>query len=177
MLFPHAESALIQLKPATVADGRAIYDVLFELGRVTLPTVDAYLDVFTRGVAAQFLVVNKGSGEVAGFTELSEATPAGHVQAAVNIRRGQDEKIAADAAVLTINFAFAMWRIRKVYFQTHEEGLASLGFSGERALLVRQEATLADHLYFQGRTWDMHIHSIRREQWDEQGVPLVKEIV
>jgi RimJ/RimL family protein N-acetyltransferase len=177
VLFPHAESARIQLKPATAQDGRVIYDVLFELGRTPLPTVDAYLDVFTRGVAAQFLIVNKGSGEVAGFTELSDATPAGHVQASVNVRRGQDEKIAADAAVLTVNFAFAMWRIRKVYFQTHEENLESLGFSGERAVLVRQEATLADHLYFQGRTWDMHIYSIQRERWDEQGVRLVKEIV
>ncbi|TKK87212.1 GNAT family N-acetyltransferase [Herbidospora galbida] len=176
MLFPHAQSERVNLKPAGTDDGRTAYDVLFSLGRTALPTVDTYLERFGKGVAAAFLVELRDTGETVGLCELSEPSPAGHVQAAVHIRRGQDRSVAADAALLTVNFAFAMWRIRKVYFQTHEADLESLGFHGERAKLVRREAVLADHLYFQGRTWDMHVHSIQREMWDAQGAEIVNGI-
>ncbi|MBK1787877.1 GNAT family protein [Prauserella cavernicola] len=177
MLFPHVESKRVLLRPASKQDGRTAYDILFRIGRTPLPVVDSYMDGFLQGAAAQLLLQNKDSGDIVGFTEVSEPSDAGHAQVSVHIDRAQSEEIAIDAAALTVNFAFAMWRIRKVYFHTHEESLADLGFVGDYAELVTHEAVLADHMYFQGRHWDMHIHSISRNRWDEHGTELVKGIV
>ncbi|WP_218952244.1 GNAT family N-acetyltransferase [Amycolatopsis anabasis] len=177
MLFPHVESKRVLLRPATAEDGPKVYEILFQSGRSTLPTLEVFLQNFSRGVAAQFLVQRRDSDHVVGFSSLSELTPAGHVQAAVHTDAEQSEGISADAAALTVNFAFAMWRIRKVYFQTHEADLTGLGFTGEYASAVRQEAVLPDHLYFQGKLWDMYVHAIYREEWDVQGTELLKGIV
>ena len=177
MLFPHSESKRIILNPTAAEDAPLVYDILLRLGRSTLPALDVFKRTFTRGVDAQFLVQSRDSGEVVGVTTLSEQEPAGHVQVAVHINAEQPVEIAADAAVLTVNFAFAMWRLRKVYFQTHEADLSSLGFTGDHAAMVKAEAVLPGHMFFQGRIWDMHVHAIYRDQWDEHGTELLKKIV
>lgn len=177
MLFPHVESKRVLLRPATAEDGPKVYEILFRSGKSTLPTLEVFLAGFTRGVSAQFLVQRRDTDAIVGYSSLSQLSVAGHVQAGVHTDADQTEGIAADAAALTVNFAFAMWRIRKVYFETHEADLSELGFTGEYATVVREEAVLPDHLYFQGKLWDQHVHAIYREQWDQQGVELLKEIV
>jgi RimJ/RimL family protein N-acetyltransferase len=164
------------LRPATVDDGKKIYEILFRLGRSTLPTVDTFLSTFGQGVAAYFLIERRDTGEVVGFSELVELNPAGHVRAAVHTGASRDEGIAADAVTLTVNFAFANWRIRKVYLRTSEPDPASLGLANHAAL-VRKEGVFPDYLFFQGALWDMHVYSIARQTWDVHGTELLNEIV
>jgi RimJ/RimL family protein N-acetyltransferase len=178
MLFPHTESRRIALRPATAADAPKVYDILFRLGRGALPMIDDFVGSFGRGMAATFLIHRKDTEELVGFSTLSElAPPAGHVRAEVNLIAGQPEEILTEASALTANFAFAMWRIRKVYFHATEASVASLGFGGEHSVLVRPEAVFPDHTYFHGRLWDVHVFAIYRDHWDTHGVDLLKQIV
>ncbi|MBB5958550.1 RimJ/RimL family protein N-acetyltransferase [Saccharothrix tamanrassetensis] len=177
MLFPYSESKRITLTPATSEDGPEVYDVLFRLGRQTLPPLEVFLRDYTGGFDAQFLVRRRDDGELVGVTSLADQETAGHILASVHVNAEQPVEIAADAAALTVNFAFANWRLRKVYIHSHEEDLAALGFAGENAAIVREEAVLPDHLYFHGRLWDMHVYAIYREQWDEYGIELLNHIV
>jgi hypothetical protein len=177
MLFPHTESNRIELRPASAADARLAYDILFRLGRSGLPLVDAYVETFGQGTSACFLVHRKDTEEVAGLATLSDLTPGGHVRAEISLSAGQPDEIRAHAAALVTNFAFAMWRTRKVYFHETEEGAAAVGFTGPHARMVRAEAILPDHVYFHGRLWDVYISAIYRDQWDIHGVDLLKQIV
>jgi RimJ/RimL family protein N-acetyltransferase len=177
VLYPYVESKRILLRPATAQDGPQIYEILFRAGRSALPTLDVFMQNFAKGVAAQFLVERRDTGEIIGHTSLSDLSVAGHVRLDVHTDAEAVEGIVADAAALTINFAFAMWRIRKLYFHTHETSLSGLGFEGEYASAAREEAVFPNHLYFQGKLWDMHVFAIYRDQWDVHGTEYLKEFV
>jgi RimJ/RimL family protein N-acetyltransferase len=178
MLFPHTESRRISMRPATAKDAPKIYDILFRSGRAGLPLLDTFVETFGRGLAACFVVTGRESDRVIGFTTLSElAPPAGHVRVEVNMALGQPAELHAEAVALTTNFAFAMWRLRKVYLHSTDPSLASLGFGPEHAAMIRNEAVFSDHVYQRGRTWDVSVFAIYREQWDTHGVDFLKQIL
>jgi hypothetical protein len=178
MLFPHTDSRRISMRPATAKDAPKIYDILFRSGRAGLPLLDAFVESFGRGLAACFLVTSRETDEVVGFTTLSElAPPAGHVRVEANVAPGQPADVRAEAAALTANFAFAMWRLRKVYLHSTDPSIASLGFGPEHAAMIRNEAVFSDHVYLHGRTWDVNVFAIYREQWDTHGVDFLKQIL
>jgi hypothetical protein len=154
MLFPYLESRRISLRPATAKDAFKIYDILFRLGRVPLPMFEAFSEAFGRGCSASFVVIRKDTGEVVGHATLSELSPAGHVRADVWVQADSEEEVQADANALTANFAFAMWRTRKVYFHSTDPSPESLGFPPEHTGMVRAEAVLGDYVYFYGKRWD-----------------------
>lgn len=177
MLFPYAESKRIVLRPATVQDGRTVYDVLLRLGETALPTVDDFVERSMAGVAARFLVQPRGLDTAVGFTELVKLSQAGHVEAGVHIEPGQDPAVQADTAALIVNFAFSMWRVRKVYFRTARTSLDHLGFDGANAGLAHREAIIGEHLFFQGRLWDEYIFSVSRDDWNDRGIDMLNDIV
>ncbi|GAA0821067.1 GNAT family N-acetyltransferase [Streptosporangium amethystogenes subsp. fukuiense] len=176
MLFPYTESRQIELRPAGVKDAAKVYDILFRLGHSGLPVIDRFVDTFGQGLSACFLVHRKDTGEVVGFSTLSELAPAGHLKADVHLA-GQPDEIRMDVVALTVNFAFAMWRTRKVYFHATDPGIENLGFAEPHALMVEAEAVLPRHTYFHGQVLDVHVFAIYREAWDVHGVDLLKHIV
>jgi RimJ/RimL family protein N-acetyltransferase len=177
MLFPHTESRHIALRPARGADAATVYEILFRLGTRPLPMIDAFVEVFGRGLSACFLVVRRDTDEVVGFSTLTDLAAAGHVQADIALSAGQPDEIRTEASALTVNFAFAMWRTRKVYIHTTDPEPASFGIGQERASLLTVEARLPDHTFFHGRLWDVHIVAVHREEWDTHGTDLIKQIV
>ena len=177
MLFPYAESKRIVLRPATTDDGRTVYDTLLRLGETALPTVDDFVEKSMAGVAARFLVHPRGLDTPVGFAELVKLSQAGHVQAGVHIEPGQDPSVQSDTAALIVNFAFSMWRVRKVYLRTARTSLDHLGFTGDNATLVHREAVLGEHLFFQGRLWDEYIFSVSRDDWNDRGIEMLNDIV
>lgn len=177
MLFPYTESRRIALRTASDQDAPRVYDILFRLGRGNLPLIDTFVAAFGRGMSAGFLIQQRDTDDVVGFSSLSELTPAGHILAETHLVAGQSDEVRMDANALTANFAFSMWRTRKVYFHATETDVANLGFGGEHAAMVRTEAVLPDHTYFHGRLWDVHVLAIYRDQWDTHGVDLLKQIV
>lgn len=177
MLFPHVESRQIVLSPAGVENAAEVYDIVFRSGRDVLPMIDTFVKNFGQGLSAGFLVRRKDAEEVVGFSTLSNLTPAGHLRADVSLLAGQTDEVRRDAIALTVNFAFTMWRTRKLYFHTTEVDDATLGFGAEHSVMVRTDAVLPLHAYFHGRLWDVQVLAIDRDQWDTYGVDLLKQIV
>jgi RimJ/RimL family protein N-acetyltransferase len=177
MLFPHTGSRQVELHPAGATDATQAYEILFRLGAAGLPVIDSYTRSFGEGLSACFLVRRKDTGEVAGLSTLSSPTSASHLRMEVHLSTESAEELTRDVHALTANFAFAMWRTRKVYLHRSSPDVAAIGFDDEFAPLVRAEAVLPDHTYFHGRLWDVHVFAIHREDWDIQGVDLLKQIL
>lgn len=151
--------------------------MLFRLGHRGLSTLDRFSESFSHGISANFLVIDQESEKVVGTSSLSDLSPAGNLDAAVHLAAGTPDEQAREAHLLTVNFAFAMWRTRKVYFHTVENGKQDLGLGDDHSLIASTEAVLRDHWYFHGRLWDVHVQSVRREQWDARGAELVLQVV
>ncbi|MDQ4096275.1 MAG: GNAT family N-acetyltransferase [Actinomycetota bacterium] len=176
-IFPVLSTSRIRLRPATRADGAEFYHVLLELGLSTLPTLDHWIDgvLGFKDSAAQFAVHRKADDELLGFTALYQLDPnARHVKAGVYARFEQARGLAAEASVLTLNYAFAMWDMRKVYFHTTEASL--LHYGGAIAKVARREAILQEYLFFRGQLWDVHVFAIHRQDWEGIGSQLVRRL-
>ncbi|MFJ5675169.1 GNAT family N-acetyltransferase [Streptomyces sp. NPDC093097] len=177
MLFPHTETGRVALRPAGPQDATEAYRILFQLGAAGLPVLDTFVKNFGEGLSACFLVHRKDTDEVVGLSTVSTATPAGHVQVEVHLAGPEAAALAGDVHALTVNFAFAMWRVRKVYVHRTSPDTGALGFGAAGTDLVRPEAVLPDHTYFHGRLWDVHIFAVHRDDWNTHGVALLKQSV
>ncbi|MCK7624198.1 GNAT family N-acetyltransferase [Streptomyces sp. RS10V-4] len=177
MLFPHTETRRVALRPAGPEDAPEAYQILFRLGTAGLPVLDTYTKNFGAGLSACFLVHRKDTGEVVGLGTVSDPTPAGHVRIEVHLAGPENAELAGEVHALTANFAFAMWRVRKVYIHRTSPDAGALGFGPDHSAMVRAEAVLPDHTYFHGRLWDVHIFAIHRDDWNAHGVALLKQIV
>jgi RimJ/RimL family protein N-acetyltransferase len=179
MLFPHTDSQRLTLRPAGTADAATVYDILFRLGRGGLPMIDQFIETFGRGLSASFLIYPRGvpDAEPIGFSTLSDISPAGHLRAEVNVLAAESQELLVEAYALTVNFAFAMWRTRKVYIHMTSADLPGVGFGADHSALLRQEAVLSDYTFSRGRVWDVHVLAVYRDEWDTLGVDLLKQIV
>ncbi|GGP72970.1 GNAT family N-acetyltransferase [Streptomyces sp. L500] len=176
MLFPHTGTGRVELRPAGAGDAAAAYGILFRLGTAGLPVLDSYAKTFGQGLSACFLVHRVDTGEVVGLSTLSAPTPAGHMRLEVHLA-GDAGEFSGDVHALTVNFAFAMWRVRKVYIHRTSPDTTGIGFGAEHASLLRPEAVLPDHTYFHGRLWDVHVLAVHRTDWNTHGVELLEQIV
>ncbi|MGC7102991.1 hypothetical protein ACPZ19_50735 [Amycolatopsis lurida] len=175
MLFPHTESRRVVLRPAGDKNVHEIYEMMFRLGSPGLPMLDEFANDFGAGFSACFLIQCKDVGETVGFSTLGELALAGHIRAEVNLLPGYDEQTKLEADVLTTNFAFAMWRTRKVHFQV-TDAMAGPSF-GNDPDVAREEAVLPEYKYLYGKLWDLHVIAVDREKWDTYGVNLLKQIL
>lgn len=171
-------SRRIRLRPAGAADGQFLYQLLFELGFTALPILPLWVADSTpfKDAAAQFVVERVANQQMIGYTSLHELDPnAGHVQMGVYaMPGGSSPGLGAEAALLTINYGFAMWPIRKVYCNTTEANMRYFG--GAISKIARREALLRQHKYFQGRLWDLQIFAIYRDDWVRTGLPLAQRL-
>jgi RimJ/RimL family protein N-acetyltransferase len=175
-IFPYIETPRIQLRPASAAgDGPAFYRLLLQLGINTLPTEEDFVSAYCRDFAAYFAVQRKEPADEIGFSALFQLDPAGHVEVGVYTDPARNgPSLGAEAALLTINYAFAMWNIRKIYYRATGASLPYIG--GMVIDLARKEGLLPGHQYFRGKLWDMHIFAIYREQWEAKGAELVERL-
>jgi len=155
-------------------DAGILYDLLLDLGLNTLPTLDQWMDggIASQNANAQFVVHRVADDAIIGFSALYELDAnAGHIKVGVYTCAGASGLgIGAEACILTLNYAFAMWNVRKVYFHTTDASLPSLGRTLGK--IAHREAVLLDHQFFRGRLWDTHIYAIHRSDWESIGHPL-----
>ncbi|MGW4377178.1 GNAT family N-acetyltransferase [Streptomyces albidoflavus] len=177
MLFPHTESRRVSLRPAGAEDAAAAYEILFRLGHPGLPLLDTFTSSFGEGLGACFLVHRKDTGAVVGFATLSSLQAAGHLRMEVSLASETAAEFTTEVHALTANFAFAMWRTRKVYVHLNSPDTSGIGFDGAHASLLTPEAVLPDHTYAHGSLRDVHLFAIHRRDWDTLGVDLLKQIV
>ncbi|WP_188193694.1 GNAT family N-acetyltransferase [Nonomuraea sp. SYSU D8015] len=176
MLHPHLETVRTRLRPAAEEDVPRLYDVLLRLGLHSLPNPEAFARQHGQGVDAQFAIELKRNGEIIGFSSLQHLSPAGHIQIGIFTDPELSRLGAgAEAMMLTVNYGFAKWeQVRKVYFSTTEASLPSLG---RGMSLIPREAVLPEHLFFQGKLWDVHFYAITRDAWLESGAHIVNRLV
>ena len=186
VLFPHVETRRVRLRPATASDGTDNYELFLRNGMNNLPNLDMWLAAYSRDLAAHsaysrdlaghFVIQQRRDGADVGFGGLSELSPAGHCEVGLYTDLAKaDVGIGAEATLLFINYAFATWRVRKVYMRTTD---AAVGFfGGTLAAISRKEAVLPQHQYFRGRLWDVYLYAVYREAWDERGAALVERLV
>jgi RimJ/RimL family protein N-acetyltransferase len=176
MLHPHLETIRTRLRPAADEDVPRLYEVLAKLGLHSLPTPEEFARSYNQGVEAQFAIQVRRSGEVIGFSSLQQLNRAGHIQIGIFTDPGESRfGVGAEAMMLTVNYGFAAWeQVRKIYFSTTEASLPGLG---RGISLIPREAVLPEHLFFQGRLWDVHFYAITRQAWLESGAHIVERLV
>lgn len=96
---------------------------------------------------------------------------AGHVQLGVVALPGPWRALAT---LLATNYAFANWRVRKVYVWSHEDSVEGLSGHSE---LARREASLTGFVHTGAEPVDAHVFAVYRDAWDEYGTKVVDEML
>lgn len=175
VLFPHTKTRRTLLRHANPPDGITVHDLLLKAELNDLPTADVFGTLYTKEVSSQFTVERRDTGQIVGFISFHHLDLSGqHVRASFFTdlsKAGKD--LGAEVILMTVNYAFAMWNIRKIYFWTTETDLESFrtAFSS-----TYKEATLPEHLYDHGALQDVHIYATYREQWEEHGADLLNKL-
>ncbi|PDP87673.1 hypothetical protein CQJ94_11565 [Glycomyces fuscus] len=178
MLTLHLETPRIRFGPISPEKVEELYDLLMELGLESLPSRDAFIESY-HSVAKRFVDVFeiqfRSTGEVLGFASIREHDPAGHVKLGIFMRADRlPVGVGAESMMMLVNYAFAHWDyLRKVYVLTTD---ASLGKFGSALASTPREASLPQHVYFQGRLWDLHFYSVSRGAWTAKGAPILDRI-
>lgn len=79
-----------------------------------------------------------------------------------------------EVAGLAVDYVFETWPFRKLYAEVPELNLRSFASATRR--LFRTEGRLTDHVFMEGRYWDVHILATDRATWAQEGAPLVERL-
>lgn len=124
--------------------------------------------------SAQFFVRGAEDRSVLGYTSLHQLSPhSGYVRCSLSVTREAPEQVHTAAVALTVNFAFAMWNVRKIYFWTPESEVRGLTATGATPEL---EGTLPEHLLDEGTLRAVHVFALYRRQWEAAGVAFVESL-
>lgn len=177
IVFPHIVTRAVRLASTAERSGEAVHDELSRHGLGGLPSRDVFASLWPKefeGVAAQFLAEEPGSGRVGGYVSLHSLNPLGRY---VKCSVAADPEVlgsegVAHAHALAVNYAFAMWNIRKVYFWVVDSGLPALRASGVE---VHREGTLPEYVLDGERLRSARIFAVYREAWDADGAGYVRD--
>lgn len=170
MLFPHLSTDTAELRAIEAHGASGLRELLRTAGVTELPCLDLFAATLAgaseESVAAQFLVGAPPDGATAGAVSLFDLDlNSGHVRAGVCV--DQRSGAETDATLLAVNYAFASWSVRKVYFWSSEEKIK--GFTDADGAIVH-EATLPEFLYAPEGLLNAHIFAVYRKDWLEFGV-------
>lgn len=175
MLFPYVRTKRTTLRPMHASDAVAAYDTLRAAGVGALPRLEAFTRRHGENIAAQFLVEQRG--EVAGISSLHHLDQnSRHVRFDLLVDPDRARHgVGVEATLLTTNYAFAMWNLRKVYFWA--DTATPAGFNPNQPL-VKLEATLPQHIdNGDGEPSDAYVFALYRDQWDQHGFPMLQRLV
>jgi RimJ/RimL family protein N-acetyltransferase len=79
-----------------------------------------------------------------------------------------------EVAGLAIEYVFSTWPFRKLYAEVPEYNLRTFGSVTKR--FFRREGLLTDHLFLDGRYWDVHVLATDRATWQREGSPLIARL-
>lgn len=175
-IFPHMKSRRIVLQPKSTTPTVEDYNLILRLGLDSTSNFDSFLAAMTKkSIEANFSIKLNGDDSPAGFSMLLDLDQdAGHVHTAVYLDPAMARQgIGADATLLTVNYAFAMWNIRKVYFETTEASSGNFGAMLEKP----PEAILKDYIFFRGHLWDLKVYALTRDEWERELYDYVRKLV
>ncbi|GAA1439620.1 GNAT family protein [Nocardiopsis tropica] len=176
MIFPHLDTDGVRLAATGTRRGGAVRDELAGHGLDGLPGRDVFAALWPGRydqVGAQFLLHAPGSGRVAGYASVhgfnSQARHGCGSLVADERELGPDG--ATDAYALTVNYAFSMWNLRKLYLWTLDEDLAALRRTGAE---VRLEGSLPEYVLDGAELRTAHVFAVYREAWERTGAEFVR---
>jgi RimJ/RimL family protein N-acetyltransferase len=79
-----------------------------------------------------------------------------------------------EVAGLAIEYVFQTWPFRKLYAEVPEYNLRTFGSVTKR--FFRREGLLTEHVFLDGRYWDVHILATDRATWQREGSPIVARL-
>ena len=181
MIHPHIHAPGIALEATRTRTGREVHAEFADQGlrgidrRDVLRSPTIWPNRSMQEIAAQFFVRGGEERALLGYLSLHEFNPnSGYVKCAVTVDRNAPEEVHTAVVALAVNYAFAMWSIRKLYFWTPESEVRGLAATG--AFPVR-EGTLPEHLLDEGVLRAVHVFALYRAQWEETGVAFVESLV
>jgi len=82
--------------------------------------------------------------------------------------------LMVEAVALGLHYAFETWPWRKVYLEVPAYNFDAFGSGLDRFFV--SEGTLRDHVYLDGRYWDVHVLAITRDRWTAHGLPFLRRL-
>ena len=79
-----------------------------------------------------------------------------------------------EVAILAIEYVFQTWPFRKLYAEVPEYNLRT--FASVTKRYFRREGLLTDHVYLDGRYWDVHVLATDRATWQREAGPMVARL-
>lgn len=169
---PSLEGRRFCLVPVTPEVHRALYQLSITQQhnyrwrfRGGIPPFETFAATIHNNMLIQFAVVLRSNpGVVAGHVIAYD----GNLQdGTCYLGAVSDPRLAAslEASVLFVRYLFAHWQFRKIYLRTSALSIGQFS-SGLRTGLMREEARLVDHVYFDHQYWDDIILAIYRENAD-----------
>lgn len=177
ILFPHLRGSRIVLTPVPFRAGAEVHQQFADRDVAGLDHPDVFTELYCSRelyeLAMQFEVRTADEdASVVGCSTLIHLDPhAGHVRAGVFVLPGAEHAPAAEEArLLTANYAFATWNVRKVYsWHVHGEQLWP-------EPLAVAEGTLREYLHDGHRYLDMDVLALYRTAWDDYGATRVEQM-
>jgi len=172
--IPPTRNGVIWLRPIQPEDYSFLRQIELtgDLGlrwrfRGSTPSPEQWNQATWSGCLAQFIVMTVEENQAIGLVALYDANfQDGFASVAVSKFDGDDPTLRImSATLLFLDYAFANWRFRKLYFDVPEYNLAQFG-SALRSHL-ETEARLKEHNFAAGRFWDRYTLSLFRERWEE----------
>lgn len=170
------------LRPLVAEDAEALYEIAVDPRvstrirfRGATPSPAEFSASMFESVLTQFVITLSGDPEPVGAAVLSSPSFIdGHVHMSVFVQYGLIGSGAGfTAAILTINYAFATWPLRKLYLDVPTFNYRTSWNVGDR--MLREEGRLRDHSYFEGRFWDLLFMACYREDAEVTAAALVAE--
>jgi hypothetical protein len=128
-----------------------------------VPTFEMFERTLFTNVLVQFVLVpNNDPRAVAGLAVAYNANLQdgwSYVATMSDPRAGAG---SIEGVALLIRYLFSQWPLRKVYFEAPAFNVSQFG-SGVRSGLMREEARLKEHRYYDGRYWDDITYAMYRE--------------
>jgi RimJ/RimL family protein N-acetyltransferase len=162
---PPLRTRRIDMRLAERSDARFVYELMLQQGNLTMRSFEEFEERFNSKALVGFIASTVRSGEPIGYTNVYDADLAlGHAYVGAAVLPDRiGSGMGMEALGLTIDYAFSMWRFRKLYAGTTEASIGHFGSSlGD---LLHEEGRLRDHLFFGGELWDLIILALYRSEW------------
>jgi RimJ/RimL family protein N-acetyltransferase len=172
---PPLEGRHVELRPITPEDYHWLQraELSSELAmrwrfRGATPGPEQWAQAIWTGALAQFLVIERRTGEPAGLVAIYRANFQ-HGHAALGAARFASAKspVMILGIALFLRYVFACWNFRKLYLELPEYNYSQ--FASGLGRIFEIEGRLREHNYFDGRLWDELLLAIYRDSWAENG--------
>lgn len=172
-----------QLRPVQPADVPMLYEWVMDprvnhrwTTRGMLVPYDKFVQRVHDDVLLSLLACGRDGTPLAWATVSSVDMHSGHASVAVVVdpARPRTAGVGPRTVCLLLRYVFAIYPFRKVYFESPE--FAVHDFRSSLGTLLAVEGILTEHLYYDGRYWDMYVLAMSAEDWAETGVKYLTRV-